>query len=76
MGIYKLVAIGLGVREVSLIPVSYTHHILVQLYAAPPMRMGVWSMACVLLQWVEYYYYWFRGVIKLLKQSVYHHQQC
>ena len=26
MGIYKLVAIGLGVREVSLIPVSYTHH--------------------------------------------------
>ena len=29
MGIYKLVAIGLGVREVSPIPVSYTHHILV-----------------------------------------------
>ena len=29
MGIYKLVAIGLGAREVSLIPVSYTHHILV-----------------------------------------------
>ena len=58
VGIYKLVAIGLGVREVSLMPVSYTHHIL---YAAPPMRMGVWSMACVLQQWVEYYYYWFRG---------------
>ena len=26
-------------------------------YVAPPMRMGVWSMAHVLRQWIEYYYY-------------------
>ena len=26
-------------------------------YVAPPMRMGAWSMACVLRQQIEYYYY-------------------
>ena len=27
------------------------------MYVAPPMRMGAWSMACVLRQRIEYYYY-------------------
>ena len=28
------------------------------MYVAPPMRMGAWSMACVLRQRIEYYYYY------------------
>ena len=38
----------------------HSSYIGMNVYVAPPMRVGVWSMACVLQQQIEYYYYYYQ----------------
>ena len=42
----------------------HSSYIGVFMYVALPMRMGAWSMACVLQQRFEHYYYWDKHSIR------------
>ena len=43
------------VRISFIIIIIHTYLYMMCMYVAPPMRMGAWSMARVLRQWIEYY---------------------